>query len=191
MVAVVTNFLCSFVITGNFLFDYTTKMTEEIISQSSNKRASKISGTSSRKSQSIKSGSKSRTSIEDVATENSKTSQQDEENPEVEEEEPFSYIKMLDVQRELQEPLDITLKDLKQISEELGLIKLCWPELSEVNFEDRTNFPDTYLKNSNKEKLLLLYAENFRRQFCYKYPERKPLLLACDNECGMQVSEHS
>lgn len=167
-------------------------MTEETRSQASSIRASRVNDASSRKSQSIKSGSKVTISTEDVLTEISKTSQ-DEENPEVveEEEEPFSYIKMLDVQRELQDPLDITLKDLKQISDELGLIKLCWPELSEVNFEDRTNFPDTYLKNSNKEKLLLLYAENFRRQFCYKYPERKPLLLACDNECGMQVSEHS
>ncbi|CAG9764882.1 unnamed protein product [Ceutorhynchus assimilis] len=103
-------------------------------------------------------------------------------------EEPLlSYIQMLDAPRELGEPIDITIDYLKQISDELGLIKLCWPDLSNVTFEDRSNFPESYLKNSNKEKLLLLYAENFRRQFCYKYPDRKPLFLACDNECGMQV----
>ncbi|KAH1000809.1 hypothetical protein HUJ04_013094 [Dendroctonus ponderosae] len=101
---------------------------------------------------------------------------------------PFSYIEMLDKPRELQEPMDITADYLKVIAQELGLIKLCWPELTDVTFEDRTNFPDSYLKNSRKEKLLLLYAENFRRQFCCKFPNRKPLFLACDNECGLQVS---
>lgn len=101
---------------------------------------------------------------------------------------PFSFIAMLDQPRELQEPMDITADYLKVIGQELGLIKLCWPELSDVAFEDRTNFPDSYLKNSCKEKLLLLYAENFRRQFCCKFPNRKPLFLACDNECGLQVS---
>ncbi|KAH1006641.1 hypothetical protein HUJ05_007353 [Dendroctonus ponderosae] len=99
---------------------------------------------------------------------------------------PFSYIEMLDKPRELQEPMDITADYLKVIAQELGLIKLCWPELIDVTFEDRTNFPDSYLKNSRKEKLLLLYAENFRRQFCCKFPNRKPLFLACDNECGLQ-----
>ncbi|XP_030764668.1 dynein regulatory complex subunit 7 [Sitophilus oryzae] len=103
-----------------------------------------------------------------------------------EEEKPFSYIELLDAPRELQEPLDITMEYLKQISDELGLIKMCWPDLSEVDFEDRNNFPDSYLKNNDKEKLLLLYVENFRRQFCFNYPDRKPLFLACDNECGMQ-----
>lgn len=117
--------------------------------------------------------------------------QPDEDNPEEGEPEPkpFSYIEMLDAPvRELPEPIEITPDHLKMIAQELGLIKLCWPDLSDVTFEDRTNFPESYLKNSGKERLLLLYAENFRRQFCFKYPDRKPLFLACDNECGMQVS---
>lgn len=117
--------------------------------------------------------------------------QPDEDNPEEREPEPkpFSYIEMLDAPiRELQEPIEITPDHLKMIAQELGLIKLCWPDLTDVTFENRTNFPESYLKNSSKEKLLLLYAENFRRQFCFKFPDRKPLFLACDNECGMQVS---
>lgn len=34
--------------------------------------------------------------------------------------------------------------------------------------------------------MLLLYAENFRRQFWEKYPQRKPPILAIQNECGVQ-----
>ncbi|GJQ81044.1 hypothetical protein Trydic_g21853 [Trypoxylus dichotomus] len=104
-----------------------------------------------------------------------------------EEEEPFiSVFDILDAPRELPEPVDLNLEHLKQIANELGLISLCWPDIKEVTFENRTNFPESYLKNTNKEKLLLFYAENFRRQFHYKYPNRKPLFLAADNECGQQ-----
>lgn len=102
-------------------------------------------------------------------------------------EKPFSYFDFLDRPRILPEPCDLTLEHLKQISYELGLIKLCWPEIMHPTFEDRINFPESYLKNSDKEKLLLLYTENFRQQFCHRHPHRKPLFLACENECGMQV----
>ncbi|KAJ8924232.1 hypothetical protein NQ315_007023, partial [Exocentrus adspersus] len=99
---------------------------------------------------------------------------------------PFSYFDLLDRPRYLPEPVDLTEEHLKQINYELGLINLCWPEITDPFFEDRTNFPASYLSNTNKEKLLLLYTENFRQQFCYKYPNRLPLFLACENECGMQ-----
>lgn len=33
---------------------------------------------------------------------------------------------------------------------------------------------------------MLLYAENFRRQYWEKYPQRKPPILAIPNECGVQ-----
>lgn len=107
-----------------------------------------------------------------------------------EEEEPFiSVFDILDAPRELPEPVELSLDHLKQIANELGLIRLCWPDISkDITFESRANFPDSYLKNTNKEKLLLFYAENFRRQFHYKYPNRKPLFLAADNECGQQVT---
>ncbi|XP_075223925.1 coiled-coil domain-containing protein lost boys [Lycorma delicatula] len=48
------------------------------------------------------------------------------------------------------------------------------------------NYPESYKRNTSKEKLLLLYAENFRRQFTTKYKQRKPLYLAVENECGLQ-----
>lgn len=52
----------------------------------------------------------------------------------------------------------------------------------------RTEFPESYYSNSDKEKVALLYAENFRRQFSTVYPNRKLLFLATENECGVQVS---
>lgn len=96
---------------------------------------------------------------------------------------------ILDRPRILPDPVDLTLEHLKEIENKLGLIRLCWPKLDkDVIFEERTNFPKSYLENNSKDRCLLLYAENFRRQYCFKYPHRKPLLLACDNECGMQVA---
>ena len=83
-------------------------------------------------------------------------------------------------------PVDITEETLKKIERELCLIKLCWPPL---DLEDPylAQLPESYRSTSDKEKLLLWYAENFRKQYHVIYPERKPLLLVCDNECGIQV----
>lgn len=51
----------------------------------------------------------------------------------------------------------------------------------------RVYYPMSYKKNSEKEQLLLWYAENFRRQFSNTFPYRRPLLIACENECNVQV----
>lgn len=80
----------------------------------------------------------------------------------------------------------LNLDHLQEIIYKLGLIKLCWPEKIYSLFDDYGTFPDSYKTNDDKEKLLLLYCENFRLQFCFKYPNRKPLFLACENECGIQ-----
>jgi hypothetical protein len=50
------------------------------------------------------------------------------------------------------------------------------------------HYPLSYIQNSNKEKLLLWYTENFRRQYHFVYKARKPLFLAAENECGLQVT---
>uniref|UniRef100_A0A8D8Y671 Dynein regulatory complex subunit 7 n=1 Tax=Cacopsylla melanoneura TaxID=428564 RepID=A0A8D8Y671_9HEMI len=47
-------------------------------------------------------------------------------------------------------------------------------------------YPESYRKNTNKEKLLVWYCENFRRQYTMCFPERRPLVLALENECGVQ-----
>lgn len=107
-----------------------------------------------------------------------------------EEKEPFvSIFEILDAPRFLPEPVEITTSILKEINTELGIITLCWPVLKDVEFENRTAFPKSYLENTDKEKLLLLYAENFRRQFQHKFPDRKQLFLASDNSCGLQVRQ--
>lgn len=112
------------------------------------------------------------------------------EEEEVEEEEKEQFVSIfdiLDAPRELLDPVELTTEILKQINIELGIITLCWPQLKDVRFEDRVSFPRSYLINNDKEKLLLLYAENFRRQFQHQFPDRKQLFLASDNECGLQV----
>lgn len=81
----------------------------------------------------------------------------------------------------------ITAAHIKEICYELGLITLCWPPIENPVFELRTKFPESYYKNSNKEKLALLHVENFRLQFIHNYPKRRQLVLAADNECGLQV----
>jgi hypothetical protein len=47
--------------------------------------------------------------------------------------------------------------------------------------------PESYRSNSEKEELILTYAENFRRQYHHIYRDRKPLLLRPMNECGIPV----
>jgi len=79
---------------------------------------------------------------------------------------------------------------VRQVQRELCLIKLCWPQIPTEDSYTRL-LPDTYRCVSDKERLVLWYAENFRRQFHAKYSDRRPLLLACENECGIQVSEIS
>ncbi|CAH2094749.1 unnamed protein product [Euphydryas editha] len=86
--------------------------------------------------------------------------------------------------KDVSEPL--TIESLNNAIYELGVINLCWPEIKEPVFETRTCFPKSYYNNTNKEILLLAYAENFRRQFQFYYKSRKPLFLQAPNECGLQ-----
>ncbi|XP_048393714.2 dynein regulatory complex subunit 7 [Stegostoma tigrinum] len=47
-------------------------------------------------------------------------------------------------------------------------------------------YPKSYQENTPKEDKMLQYAENFRRQYIYLYPDRKPLLLNPLNECRVE-----
>lgn len=66
-----------------------------------------------------------------------------------------------------------------------GQIDLYFPE----NY-DHENTPDCYPRSfytlSEKERLLLTFAENFRKQFISLYPRRPNLVLAVKNECNVQ-----
>ncbi|XP_050528015.1 dynein regulatory complex subunit 7-like [Daktulosphaira vitifoliae] len=56
-------------------------------------------------------------------------------------------------------------------------IELVWPDY---------DIPDSYVSNTNIEKVVLLYANNYIKQFETKYPYRRQLLLVHENECGYQ-----
>lgn len=81
----------------------------------------------------------------------------------------------------------LTVESLNNAIYENGVVNLCWPEIEEPVFENRTCFPKSYYTNSTKERLLLAYAENFRRQYLFHFKPRKPILLQAPNECGLQV----
>lgn len=51
---------------------------------------------------------------------------------------------------------------------------------------DHPDYPNSYYTFSAKERLLLIYAENIRREFCATHPNRSSLILAIPNECGIQ-----
>jgi hypothetical protein len=52
---------------------------------------------------------------------------------------------------------------------------------------DAADFPESYQVNNNKEKLVLAYAENFRRQYVHLFRDRKPLFLNPLNELEIEV----
>lgn len=52
---------------------------------------------------------------------------------------------------------------------------------------DHTLLPESYKSNTAKEKLVLTFCENFRRQFVHLYRDRKPLFLNPLNESGIEV----
>jgi hypothetical protein len=81
-------------------------------------------------------------------------------------------------------PEPITHEKLKEINNELGVIYTCFPE--NRGMSKFSHLPESYYSLSPKEKLLLLFAENFRRQFKELYPSRRPLVLAIENECQVQ-----
>ncbi|CAD5124122.1 DgyrCDS12424 [Dimorphilus gyrociliatus] len=51
---------------------------------------------------------------------------------------------------------------------------------------DPEKYPESYRVNTNKEKLCLLYAASYTRQYAQMYAKRKPLLLKPINECGVE-----
>ena len=53
---------------------------------------------------------------------------------------------------------------------------------------DVNTLAESYKSNTPKEKLVLSFCENFRRQFVHLYRDRKPLLLNPLNECGIEVT---
>lgn len=81
---------------------------------------------------------------------------------------------------------EVTNEHLANIRDRLGIIDLSFTGVpGDDALADR--FPVKYSTWTEKEKLLLVYAENFRRKFNQAYKLRQPLMLAPKNECGIQV----
>lgn len=69
----------------------------------------------------------------------------------------------------------------------IGTIDLSFPETTEEFQDSPQCYPPSYYTLSSKERLLLLYAENFRKQFVLTHPRRRAMVLAPPNECNVQV----
>lgn len=78
---------------------------------------------------------------------------------------------------------DISLENAIQAKNDIGRISL---EFTDADSEKYGDYPSSYYTFSAKERLLLLFTENFRRQFINFYPDRNRLVLAVPNECGIQ-----
>lgn len=78
--------------------------------------------------------------------------------------------------------------ELLQFDDEHGTIRA---SLSEANIDvNLTYLTDSYYTYTNKEKLLLRYAEKFRKLFLEQYNNRHRLILALPNECNIQVNKN-
>lgn len=81
---------------------------------------------------------------------------------------------------------EVTNENLMNVRNRLGIIDLSFSGVDKDLFVGK--YPEKYFTWTEKEQLLLVFAESFRKKFNEKYNYRKPLLLAPKNECGIQVS---
>lgn len=88
--------------------------------------------------------------------------------------------------------LDLHINDKERISSERGVISLSFPDAAPSAFksflDNDVRNPTSYTSTTSKERLLLLLAENFRRQYNVAF-ERRPLVLAVPNQvCTIAAS---
>nr|XP_009860275.1 dynein regulatory complex subunit 7 [Ciona intestinalis] len=81
--------------------------------------------------------------------------------------------------------------DVEELKEELEAIQvtaepIIEPTIPNITKEDFSEYPESYKDNTNKEKLILAYVENYRRQYVHLFRDRKPLFLNPLNECGIE-----
>lgn len=83
----------------------------------------------------------------------------------------------------------ITTDAVRRVHARLGRIDVGFPEQPDdaFTYDGIGPFPASYRRTSAKERLLLLFAENFRQQFAARFGrQRRPPVLAPPNECGVQ-----
>lgn len=77
-------------------------------------------------------------------------------------------------------------KDLSATSDGLPTLKSLMKLKKKYDAPDLGSLPEGYKNNSDKERLYLWSADNFRRQIQHKHPTLKPLCLTSKNECGTE-----
>ncbi|XP_001632291.2 dynein regulatory complex subunit 7 [Nematostella vectensis] len=77
---------------------------------------------------------------------------------------------------------------MESLQKELAKIKVTLPDVADMPSAKvhPNSLPGSYKTNNPQEKLVLSFAENFRRQFVHLYRDRRPLLLNPVNECGVE-----
>lgn len=80
---------------------------------------------------------------------------------------------------------EVTNENLRNIRNRLGIIDLSFSATRSNEFAAK--YPPSYFTWTEKEQLLLVFAENFRRKYNEVFKLRLPLMLAPRNECGIQV----
>lgn len=68
-------------------------------------------------------------------------------------------------------------------TDDIGRISLSFIDAEPSDYPE---YPNSYYTFSAKERLLLIYAENVRRQFIAQQPDSARLVLAIPNECAIQ-----
>ena len=84
----------------------------------------------------------------------------------------------------------IESKEVEELKQELNRIMVpieappMFPK-HPVKCVNPQDYPDSYNSNTKKEELILQFVDNFKSQFQYIYPDRKPLFMSPYNECGI------
>lgn len=78
---------------------------------------------------------------------------------------------------------DLSFEVAVDAANEIGRISL---DFVDGDAETYADYPYAYYTFSAKERLMLIFTENFRRQFIQNHPDRNRLVLAVPNECDIQ-----
>lgn len=81
---------------------------------------------------------------------------------------------------------DLSFENAIDAHNDIGRISLEFADADATMDTLFSEYPSSYYTFSAKERLLLIFTENFRRHFISTYPDRKRLVLAVSNECGIQ-----
>ena len=79
-----------------------------------------------------------------------------------------------------------TIKSEMTSTEGMPSLKSLMQLKKKYDAPDIGSLPKSYKENSDKERLYLWSAGNFKRQIQHKHPTLKPLCLTSKNECGTE-----